>query len=107
MMSAAHKTVLPTLYDEQPLRGDHAIYNRLLDLLKSRNLGWSLDIVETTGIKFLKLLADCLWTLDPHHDQLIPEDFSVFAGFNNLKRKKNIKSHNFLKQYPISTFPTF
>ena len=86
MMSAAHKTVLPRPYDEQPLRGDHAIYNKLLELLNSRNLGWSPGIVETTSIKFLKALTDCLWMLDPHHDQfssrayIIPE---VFSGFTN------------------------
>ena len=92
MMSAAHKVTLPPSYqtsDEEQLRGDHAIYNKLMDLLKSMNLGWSPDNVKTTGEKFVKALSDCLWTLDPHHEQfssracVIPSIFAEFKGYNN------------------------
>ena len=67
-MSTARKVVLPPPYEtssEQLLRGDHAIYNKLLH---KENLGWSPDAVASVG-NFVKVLSDCLWTLDPHHEQ--------------------------------------
>ena len=100
MMSAAQKILLPPSYQrsgEHPLRGDHAVYNKLLDLLKEMKLGWNPDTVKTTGEKFVKALSDCLWTLDPHHEQftsracVIPPIFSEFKGYNDWVRKKQKK----------------
>ena len=99
MMKAAHTVMLPKSHEStaEPLRGDHAIYNKLLELLKSMSLGWSPSTVGTTGVKFVKTLSDCLWTLDPHHEQfhsracVIPSIFSEFKGYNDWVRKKHKK----------------
>jgi len=99
-MSAACKVVLPPPYEtsgEQLLRGDHAIYNKLLELLQKEKLGWSPDTVTSVGGNFVKGLSDCLWTLDPHHEQFasrachIPSIFSEFKGFNDWVKKKHKK----------------
>ena len=74
MMSTAYKIVLPPSYQssgEQRLRGDHAVYNKLLNILKGMKLGWNSATVGITGKKFVKELADCLCALDPHHEQFV------------------------------------
>lgn len=100
MMLATHKVVLPPPYEtssEQLLRGDHAIYNKLLELLHKKKLGWSPDAVTSVGGNFVKVLSDCLWTLDSHHEQFtlrachLPSIFSEFKGFNDWVKKKHKK----------------
>jgi len=103
MMSTTRKIVLPPLYEttsEQSLRGDHAIYNTLLDLLQKEKPGWSPDTVMSVGGNFAKALSDCLWTLDPNHEQFtlrachIPPIFFEFKGSNDWVKKKHKKPQN-------------
>jgi len=100
MMSAVHKAVLPPPYEtssEQTLRGDHAIYNKLLELLHTENLGWSPDTITSVGGNFVKGLPDCLWSLDPHHKQFTLRACHIPPGFNDWG-KKNTRNHKYLKQ---------
>ena len=92
LMNQAREVVLPI-----KLRGDQTLYNDVLDLLVKMKVGWSPDIVKTTGEKFVKTLSDTLWTLDPHQKKFadrsidIPSDFCGFHGYNDWQRKKQKK----------------
>ena len=97
LMNRARDIVLPeklTPLSGKTLRGDQILYNDVLDLLAKINVGWSPDVVKTTGEKFVKLLSDALWALDPHHNSFadrsiaIPSHFDEFSGYNDWQRKK-------------------
>ena len=85
------------------LRGDQLVRNKLLDLLEEMKVGWTPDVVDTIGERFLKQLTSTLWYLDSHHQKFssrsiyLPKEFSGFQGFNDWKRKK-------IKQ-PVLTSP--
>jgi len=40
--------------------------NRLIQVLKEKELGWSADCAKTTGVKFVELMTDVLWYVDGH-----------------------------------------
>ena len=99
-MNQAREVVLPKKLvplSGKTLRGDQTLYNDVLDLLAKKKVGWSPDIVKTTGEKFVKTLSDTLWTLDPHQKNFadrsidIPSDFCGFHGYNDWQRKKRKK----------------
>ena len=62
--------------------------NRLIQVLKEKELGWSADCVKTTGVKFVELMADVLRYVDGHGKTLesrsltIPYLFSELPGYN-------------------------
>ena len=45
------------------------MYNDVLDLLASWNVGWGPDLVQTIGEHCVKTIASVLLYLDPHHPQ--------------------------------------
>jgi hypothetical protein len=44
------------------------LYNHLLDILRSKNLGW--HIVSDISKSFIDRLTNFLWYIDPHHAKL-------------------------------------
>ena len=71
------------------LGGDQIVRNKLLDLLEEMRVGWTPDVVDTIGERFLKQLTNILWYLDSHHQKFssrsihLPKEFSDFQGFND------------------------
>ena len=70
------------------------MYNDVIDLLASWNVGWSPDSVEIVGKRCVKTIVGALWYLDPHHERFsarslaIPACFHKFKGYNDWKRKR-------------------
>ena len=70
------------------------MYNDIIDLLASWNIGWSPDTVDTIGKRCVKVLCGALWYLDPHHGHfgdrslVLPACFEKFQGYNDWKKKK-------------------
>ena len=92
LMSSQRRILLPKKVDTP--RADQRMYNDIIDLLASWNIGWSPDTVETVGKKCVKVLCGALWYLDPHHGRFkdrslpLPACFEKFQGYNDWKRKK-------------------
>ena len=67
--------------------------NAIIDVLKSKNLGWD----STRHFSFVFKLAKILWYIDGHHMMLqsrakkIPELFSAFSGYNRPELNKHRK----------------
>ena len=67
--------------------------NAIIELLKSKNLGWD----STRHFSFVSKLAKILWYIDGHHMTLqsrtkkIPELFSAFSGYNRPELNKHRK----------------
>jgi hypothetical protein len=63
------------------------LHNDLIMWLTNLNLGWSLDIKEL-GVKFVDVVADILWYLDPHRSTLSQQGcgfssyWDRFQGYN-------------------------
>ena len=100
MMNRSRELVLPPSsveMDGKPLNGPLQIRNKVLEIIRNMNLGWTPDVVGSTGEKFVRVVADTLWTLDAHHKQFhdracsLPSMFSDFQGFNDWQRKKQKK----------------
>ena len=92
LMSSQRRVLLPKKVDTS--RADQRMYNDIIDLLVSWNIGWMPDTVETVGKNCVKVLSKALWYLDPHHGQFrdrslaLPACFEKFQGYNDWKRKK-------------------
>lgn len=94
LMSSQRRILLPRKVDSETPKADQRMYNDIIDLLASWNIGWSPDTVETVGKKCVKVLCGALWYLDPHHSRFrdrsiaIPTSFEKFHGYNDWKKKK-------------------
>lgn len=97
LMSSSRQVLLPKKYSGERLRADQSLYNDVLDLLASWNVGWGPDSVQTVGERCVKTISSALWYLDPHHTQFkdrsceISGVFAKFQDYNNWKRKKEKK----------------
>ena len=92
LMSSQRRVELPKKVDTP--RADQRMYNDIIDLLASWNIGWSPDTVDTIGKRCVKVLCGALWYLDPHHGHfgdrslVLPACFEKFQGYNDWKKKK-------------------
>ena len=92
LMSSQRRVELPKKVDTP--RADQRMYNDIIDLLASWNIGWSPDTVHTIGKRCVKVLCGALWYLDPHHGHfgdrslVLPACFEKFQGYNDWKKKK-------------------
>lgn len=86
-MERSRELVLPptaSTTEGQELRGDQRLRNAVLDVLKDYKIGWSPDLVESTGEAFVSSLVHTLWYLDANHKQLedrgihLPKRFDSF-----------------------------
>ena len=66
--------------------------------LHRNNLGWSSDIVNSTGSSFVMALTDCLWYIDGGHTAVmesrsckVPLEFAQFTGYNIPEKSKHRK----------------
>ena len=98
LMSSSRRLLLPQKYNGERLRADQSLYNDVIDMFASWNIGWGPDSVRSIGERCVKTLASALWYLDPHHTQFkdrsceICGAFAKFQGYNNYwKRKKEKK----------------
>ncbi|CAG8729603.1 28076_t:CDS:2, partial [Racocetra persica] len=97
MMSAASKKVLP---DSKPTtnRNDH-LYNDLLALLHSNNLGWEYRTHNIAGKSFVNKLTSLLYYLDDKHQTLklrslkIPTFFLQLSLYQQNTYYKNGSHH--------------
>ena len=46
------------------------LYNHLLDILRSKDLGWHIASTSNIGKSFVDRLTNLLWYIDPHHAKL-------------------------------------
>ena len=92
LMSNQRRVLLPKKVDTS--KTDQRMYDDIIDLLASWNIGWMPDTVETVGKNRVKVLSKALWHLDPHHGRFrdhslaLPACFEKFQGYNDWKRKK-------------------
>ena len=58
-----------------------------------------------TGVNFISKLAQTLWYLDPHHEKFVnrgihlPDQFAVYKGYNDFKKKEPRLSADGLQQH--------
>lgn len=52
------------------LKATDVLYNDILSYIKAINVGWSHDLVDTAGSRFVTTLRDVLRYIDPHHDKI-------------------------------------
>ena len=94
LMRSQRKILLPKKVSSDTMRTDQKMYNHVIDLLASWNVGWSPNSVETVGKRCVKTIVGASWYLDPHHECFsaqsltIPASFHKFKGYNDWKRKR-------------------
>ena len=94
LMRSQRRILLPQKVSSDTMRADQKMYNDVIDLLASWNVGWSPDSVETVGKRCVKTIVGALWYLDPHHERFSarslasPASFHKFKGYNDWKRKR-------------------
>ena len=59
-MASSKKVLLPKKYSGERLKADQLLYNDVLDLLASWNVGWGPDSVQTIGERCVKTIASVL-----------------------------------------------
>lgn len=95
LMQQSKEQHLPPTLTGTHIRADQQVYNKLLEVLGTLKVGWSPSIVNSTGKKFVHLLAACLWYLDCHHDNFlgqgihIPQLFATFQGIMIINPRKS------------------
>ena len=73
------------------------LFNAVIDLLEEQKLSYSSAKAESSGQNLVKMLTDCLWYIDGHHDSLkkqscpVPPIFGPFTGYNVPERSKHRK----------------
>ena len=98
-MAAQKRLLLPTFPSEQATERSKKLMLRkdILLWFRRKSLGWTSDIVETTGQTFTLALTDCLWYIDGHTSCMesrsckIPSEFEQFNGYNNPEKSKHRK----------------
>lgn len=81
--------------------------NDVISWLEKNKVGWSKDLAQTQGNKFVNILSNILWDIDGNHSTLasrgygVPAILTQFEGYNKpemRKRKKisvvNLKKNN-------------
>ena len=69
----------------------------ILSWFQKKGLGWTSDIVETTGQSFTLALTASLWYIDGHTSSMesrsckIPSEFKQFCSYNNPEKSKHRK----------------
>ena len=76
--------------------------NAFVTLLDEQGLGWSPDSVETTGKKFVDVMADVLWYLDGHEKTLMDRGIAVPSLYAGLSGYNRPESHGH-KRIPMET----
>ena len=96
MMEKQKQKTLPEKYQILPGQSNKKkeLFNAIISYLESQQLLFSKDVVETSGLNFVKNLVDTFWYIDPHLSKLaqrglhLPKCFEQFTGFNNPKDHK-------------------
>ena len=73
-MERSRELVLPAAATategREPCGGQH-LRNAVLGVMKGYKIGWSLDLVVSTGEAFVSSLVHALWYHDTDHKQLV------------------------------------
>ena len=97
MSSVRQQSVRLPRKKEPPRNQKDKLFNAVVDLLEEQKLSYSPAEAESSGQNFVKMLTDCLWHIDGHHDTLkkqscpVPPIFGPFTGYNMPKRSKHRK----------------
>ena len=73
------------------------LYNDFIGFLKEENVTFPANSVNSCGKNFTKVMVDCLWYVDGHHETLrkqscpIPQLFQQFVGYNIPEVSKHRK----------------
>ena len=72
MMMVARKVVRLPAAMEGTLSKKDEFYNHVCvcGCIEKRELGWSCDIVDSSGKAFINMLAEMFWCIGPHHGSL-------------------------------------
>ena len=93
-MNRNKQRILPPAVHGDKIRQNQKLRNEILKLLDTMKVGWSPDVVSSTGERFLRQLTTTLWYLDSHHGKFqsqnipLPQALSPFQGYNDYKSKK-------------------
>ena len=116
MSSVGQQSVTLPRKKEPPRNQKEKLFNSVVDLLEEQKLLYSPAEAESSGQNLVKMLTDCLWHTDGHHDTLkkqscpVPPIFGPFTGYNMPERSKHRKrttsnlSLDILKAVPRSFF---
>ena len=98
MMSSQRQLCLRKLpQKKKEYNSKDRLYNSILDFLEERELAFSSNEVDHTGVNLVRTLQECLWYIDgrhamiEHHSSPIPTTFSRFVGFNVPEKSKHRK----------------
>ena len=65
LMSNTREKRLPSKTQKETLNGPEQLNNDLIDYSGELNIGWSVQLVDSVGKRFLKKLQSTLWYIDP------------------------------------------
>ena len=68
---AARKVVRLLAAKEETLSKKDELYNHVHAWLEKQELGWTSDIVDSSGKAFINVLTDVFWCIDGHHGNII------------------------------------
>ena len=93
LMINARQKALPSIIvagnRKDGLKGNEVLFNDEVGYLGLLGVGWSRDIVDSIGKRFVTSLCDALWYRDAHHDKLadrgiyFPKRLSHFKYYND------------------------
>ena len=79
--------------------------NRLIQVLKEKELGWSADCVKTTGVKFVELMTDVLWHVDGQGKTQSHNSLPVFRViWLQQTRKSWAQAHTYMEVSKLRTY---
>ena len=98
MMSSSRQQSLKLPRKKEPPRNQKdKLFNGIVDLLDEQKLSYSPAEAESSGQNLVRVLTDCLWHIDGHHETLekqscpVPPIFGPFTGYNLPERSKHRK----------------
>lgn len=67
-------------------------------------LGWTRDVVETTGERFIRQLTSALWYIDANHDQFIDRNIKIPSCFEKFKVRSCLVCMHASHEYVLVSF---
>ena len=88
LMERSRELVLPataSAAQDRELRADQRLRNAVLDVLGGYKIGWSPDLVVSTGEAFVGSLVQALWYLDANRKQFQDRGIHLASRFDSLQ----------------------
>ncbi|CAB5361745.1 unnamed protein product [Rhizophagus irregularis] len=79
---------------------NNLLYNHIIEILRTRKLGWFGGVHTTSGTKFVSRLSNLIWYIDPHRSKFTSRSCHLPKFVDDLPEYKAKSSYN---QYYINS----